>query len=158
MRNIDISYRYMTKSDIEIIKDIEVKANPFPWTIKNFTDCLRNNYYCLIQEVKKEVSGFAIQAISLEETHLLNIGIREQFRKKGLGQDLLNEIVFASRAMGSRKIFLEVRISNKPAIELYYKSGFKKVSLRKNYYRLPEGREDALVMVKKLKRFWSFFN
>ena len=73
-------------------------------------------------------------------------------------EDLLNEIVFASRAMGSRKIFLEVRISNKPAIELYYKSGFKKVSLRKNYYRLPEGREDALVMVKKLKRFWSFFN
>ena len=54
MRNIDISYRYMTKSDIEIIKDIEVKANPFPWTIKNFTDCLRNNYYCLIQEVKNQ--------------------------------------------------------------------------------------------------------
>ena len=154
---LDTNYRYMTDNDIEVTREIEAKANPVPWTEKNFTDCLSNDYYCLIQEVNKEVSGFAIQTTSLKKTHLLNIGIREKFRKKGLGQDLLNQIVSTSKEMGSKKIFLEVRISNKEAIELYNKSGFKKLSLKKNYYRLPDGREDALVMVKKLRKAWRFF-
>ena len=59
--------------------------------------------------------------------------------------------------MGSKKIFLEVRVSNEPAIGLYIKSGFKRVSVRKNYYRLPFGREDALVMSKRLKKPWKLF-
>jgi ribosomal-protein-alanine N-acetyltransferase len=59
--------------------------------------------------------------------------------------------------MGCKKIFLEVRVSNSPAIELYNKTGFKRVSIRKNYYRLPDGREDALVMSKRLKKPWRLF-
>tara|TARA_B100001013_G_C24591397_1_gene434958 strand:+ start:345 stop:821 length:477 start_codon:yes stop_codon:yes gene_type:complete len=157
IQTLDANYRYMTKNDIEITREIEIKANPVPWTVKDFTDCLNKDFYCLIQEVNQEVSGFAIQNISFEEAHLLNIGIREKFRKKGLGQDLLNQVVNASKEMGSTKIILEVRVSNKAAIELYNKSGFKKLSLGKNYYRLPDGREDALIMVKKLKKFWRFF-
>ena len=127
------------------------------WTEKNFTDCLSNGYYCLIQEVNQEFSGFAIQTISLQEAHLLNIGIREKFRNKGLGQDLLNQIVLAAKEMGSKKISLEVRVSNKAAIELYNKSGFKKLSLKKNYYGLPDGREDALIMGKRLRKDWQLF-
>ena len=64
-----------------------------------------------------EVSGFAIQTISTDESHLLNIGIKEEFRNKGLGLELLDQIVHASKSMGSKKIFLEVRVSNEPAIE-----------------------------------------
>ena len=154
---LDTNYRYMTEGDIGVTREIEIKANPMPWTQKNFTDCLSNGYYCLIQEVNQEVSGFAIQTISLQEAHLLNIGIREKFRNKGLGQDLLNQIVLASKEMGSKKISLEVRVSNKTAIELYSKSGFKKLSLKKNYYGLPDGREDALIMGKRLRKAWQLF-
>lgn len=154
---LDTNYRYMTEGDIGVTREIEIKANPMPWTQKNFTDCLSNGYYCLIQEVNQEVSGFAIQTISLQEAHLLNIGIREKFRNKGLGQDLLSQIVLASKEMGSKKISLEVRVSNKAAIELYSKSGFKKLSLKKNYYGLPDGREDALIMGKRLRKAWQLF-
>ena len=154
---LDTNYRYMTEGDIGVTREIEIKANPMPWTQKNFTDCLSNGYYCLIQEVNQEVSGFAIQTISLQEAHLLNIGIREKFRNKGLGQDLLSQIVLASKEMGSKKISLEVRVSNKAAIELYNKSGFKKLSLKKNYYGLPDGREDALIMGKRLRKAWQLF-
>ena len=154
---LDTSYRYMIESDIEVTREIEVKANPVPWTKKNFTDCLNNDYYCLIQEVDQEISGFAIQVISLEEAHILNIGVRKKFRKKGLGQDLLNQIILASKEMGSKKVSLEVRKSNKAAIELYGKSGFQKVCFRKNYYMLPDGREDAIVMEKKLRKSWRLF-
>jgi len=144
-----VNYRYMSETDIEVSRDIEINSNPVPWTEKNFLDCLRKDYYCLVQEVDQEVSGFAIQNISLNESHLLNIGIKEMFRNRGLGQELLEQIVHASKSMGCKKIFLEVRVSNNQAIGLYNKTGFKKVSVKKNYYRLPDGREDALVMSKK---------
>tara|TARA_Y100000590_G_scaffold96632_1_gene109755 strand:- start:495 stop:971 length:477 start_codon:yes stop_codon:yes gene_type:complete len=154
---LNIKYRYMLEADIEISRAIEVGSNPVPWSKKNFLDCLNRDYYCLIQEFDNKVSGFAIQSFSLNESHLLNIGIQETFRNKGLGQELLDQMVYASESMGSKKIFLEVRVSNKPAIKLYYKSGFKKISVRKNYYRLPVGREDAFLMSKKLKRPWRLF-
>ena len=54
--------------------------------------------------------------------------------------------------MGSNKILLEVRASNAAAIKLYLDFGFKEIGLRKDYYRLPEGREDALVMSKQINR------
>ena len=144
-----VNYRYMSETDIEVSRDIEINSNPVPWTEKNFLDCLRKDYYCLVQEVDQEVSGFAIQNISLNESHLLNIGIKEMFRNRGLGQELLEQIVHASKSMGCKKIFLEVRVSNNQAIWLYNKTGFKQVSVKRNYYRLPDGREDALVMSKK---------
>ena len=144
-----VNYRYMSETDIEVSRDIEINSNPVPWTEKNFLDCLRKDYYCLVQEVDQEVSGFAIQNISLNESHLLNIGIKEMFRNRGLGQELLEQIVHASKTMGCKKIFLEVRVSNNQAIGLYNKTGFKQVSVKRNYYRLPDGREDALVMSKK---------
>ena len=152
-----VVYRYMEEDDLKAVLEIERASNPVPWSEKNFLDCLKKDYYCLIQEVNKHPSGFAIQSISLFETHVLNIGIKKEFRKKGLGQDLLDQIIHASKSMGSKKIFLEVRVSNDPAIELYKKLGFKKVSLRKDYYRLPEGREDAFVMSKKLIKEWKLF-
>lgn len=148
----DITYRYMTEGDLEEIKDIEIKSNPFPWTHMNFIDCLKAGHYCLVQEVKESFSGFAIQSIALNETHLLNIGIEDSYRRKGLGSHLLDQILYSSKEMGSKKIFLEVRASNRAAIGLYKKLGFQKEFLRKNYYRLRIGREDAIVMSKKLVR------
>ena len=145
----------MRKSDIEIILDIERSSNPYPWAKKNFLDCLERDYYCLVQEIQKEVSGFAIQSIAIDESHLLNIGIKKKYRRKGFGEEILNQIILFSKVMGCRKIFLEVRISNIRAIKLYEKEGFRKVDIRKNYYKLREGREDALIMVKRLRDNWK---
>jgi len=145
------NYRYMTEDDLDVVLEIEQDANPYPWTERNFLDCLERDYYSLIQTHQEEISGFAIQTIALDEAHLLNIGVCKNKRRKGLGSDLLEKIIFASEAMGSRKIFLEVRISNLPAAELYQNFGFKEIGIRKNYYRLPVGREDALLMSRNLK-------
>ena len=150
-----IGYRYMTDEDLEEILEIEISSNPHPWSMKNFIDCLQRDYYCLIQEFNKETSGFAIQSTSLEEAHLLNIGIKKKFRRKGLGVDILNQIIIFSESIGCRRVFLEVRISNTKAINLYEKKGFKKADMRRNYYQLGDGREDALIMTKQLKKDWK---
>ena len=155
-----LGYRYMTEVDIKTVLEIEILSNPFPWTEQNFIDCLRRDYYCLIQTHSDGISGFAIQSIALDETHLLNIGVGFNKRRQGLGSDLLEKIIYASEAMGSNKIFLEVRASNVAATSLYLDFGFKQIGIRKDYYRLPEGKEDALLMSKSLKKDWKnrFFN
>ena len=150
-----LDYRYMTELDLEAVLEIERLSNPFPWTEQNFIDCLRRDYYCLIQTHSDRVSGFAIQSIALDEAHLLNIGVSSNKRRQGLGSDLLEKIIYASEAMGSNKIFLEVRVSNAAATNLYLDFGFKQIGVRKDYYRLPEGKEDALLMSKSLRKDWK---
>jgi len=91
-------------------------------------------------------------AISTEDPHLLNIGITKESRGLGYGEKLLKKMIIAAEVMGSKKIILEVRVSNKVAYGLYQKLGFEDIGLRKRYYRLPDGREDAHVMSKSLKK------
>ena len=148
----EVQYDYFGEQDIDIALDIERESNPFPWTVRNFKDCIEKGYYSLVLKEGMKVIGFAILSVSTEESHLLNIGLTASKRGQGLGKELLEKIIMAAEVMGSKKIFLEVRISNVIAIDLYKTSGFKEIGLRKNYYRLENGREDAILMSKSLKR------
>ena len=153
MNNLkEFEYDYFGEGDIDIVLDIEKQSNPFPWTIKNFKDCIEKGYYSLVLKEAKQVIGFAILSVSTEESHLLNIGLTALRRGQGLGRELLEKMIMAAEVMGSKKIFLEVRVSNIIAIDLYKASGFKEIGLRKNYYRLKDGREDAILMSKSLKK------
>ena len=149
---VEINYDYLEEKDIDRVVAIEEESNPVPWTIKNFKDCIEKGYYSLVLKENNKVIGFAILSVSTEESHLLNIGLTSLKRGRGLGRELLEKMIMAAEVMGSKKIFLEVRISNVIAIDLYKASGFKEVGLRKKYYRLKEGREDAILMSKSLKK------
>ena len=149
---MSLEYKYLDYSQISSLLEIEEESNPYPWTELNFKDCLERGYYSLALEEEGLFVGFAIMAISSEESHLLNIGIKKEKRRLGLGEKLLKKMIIAAEVMGSKKIILEVRITNKSAYKLYEKLGFEEIGTRKNYYRLPEGREDAFVMSKSLKR------
>ena len=149
---VEFNYDYLEEKDIDRVLAIEEESNPVPWTIKNFKDCIEKGYYSLVLKEDNKVIGFAILSVSTEESHLLNIGLTSLKRGRGLGRELLEKMIMAAEVMGSKKIFLEVRISNVIAIDLYKASGFKEVGLRKKYYRLKEGREDAILMSKSLKK------
>lgn len=147
-----MEYSYLDFDHLDSVLEIERQSNPFPWTEINFKDCLEKGYYSLALEDGKDLIGFAIMAISSEESHLLNIGINKSARGSGHGERLLKKMMLAAEVMGSKKIILEVRVSNNIAYRLYDKLGFEEIGLRKKYYRLPEGREDAFVMSKSLKK------
>lgn len=80
------------------------------------------------------------------EGDITSIAVDENFRRKGLAQELIAEFI-KNLPENTENIFLEVRESNTPAINLYRKCGFEKLSVRKNFYTSP--RENAIVMVKK---------
>ena len=121
---VEINYDYLEEKDIDRVVAIEEESNPVPWTIKNLKDCIEKGYYYLVLKEDNKVIGFAILSVSTEESHLLNIGLTSLKRGRGLGRELLEKMIMAAEVMGSKKIFLEVRISNVIAIDLYKASGF----------------------------------
>ena len=147
-----MDYSYLDFNHLDSVLEIERESNPYPWTARNFSDCIEKGYYSMVLEDKERLVGFAIMAISSEESHLLNIGVNKDFRGSGFGEQILKKMIIAAEVMGSKKIILEVRVSNKIAYRLYEKLGFYEIGERKKYYRLPEGREDAYVMSKTLKK------
>ena len=147
-----MDYSYLDFNHLDSVLEIERESNPYPWTARNFSDCIEKGYYSMVLEDKERLVGFAIMAISSEESHLLNIGVNKDFRGSGFGEKILKKMIIAAEVMGSKKIILEVRVSNKIAYRLYEKLGFHEIGERKKYYRLPEGREDAYVMSKTLKK------
>lgn len=147
-----MDYSYLDFNHLDSVLEIERESNPYPWTARNFSDCIEKGYYSMVLEDKEMFVGFAIMAISSEESHLLNIGVNKDFRGSGFGEQILKKMIIAAEVMGSKKIILEVRVSNKIAYRLYEKLGFHEIGERKKYYRLPEGREDAYVMSKTLKK------
>ena len=147
-----MDYSYLDFNHLDSVLEIERESNPYPWTARNFTDCIEKGYYSMVLEDNERLVGFAIMAISSEESHLLNIGVNKDFRGSGFGEQILKKMIIAAEVMGSKKIILEVRVSNKIAYRLYEKLGFHEIGERKKYYRLPEGREDAYVMSKTLKK------
>tara|TARA_Y100000766_G_scaffold273876_1_gene275268 strand:+ start:1446 stop:1922 length:477 start_codon:yes stop_codon:yes gene_type:complete len=147
-----VDYSYLDFNHLDSVLEIERESNPYPWTARNFSDCIEKGYYSMVLEDNERLVGFAIMAISSEESHLLNIGVNKDFRGSGFGEKILKKMIIAAEVMGSKKIILEVRVSNKIAYRLYEKLGFHEIGERKKYYRLPEGREDAYVMSKTLKK------
>ena len=78
---------------------------------------------------------------------MMNIAVHPDFRRQGIAEALVGELVSRLRDNDVHCLLLEVRASNEPAKQLYGKLGFIQVGLRKNYYRSP--KEDALILRKE---------
>ncbi len=134
------------ESDLSTIELIENEAQAYPWTRGNFLDSIKSSQTYLMMKLNEEIVGFTVMMFVLDECHLLNISIKKSMQKKGYGSHFLKEVIRRARLAHSKTIYLEVRISNHAAIHLYDKHGFNEMSIRKDYYRAKEGREDAVLM------------
>jgi len=99
-----------------------------------------------MMKLNEEIIGYTVMMFVLDECHLLNISIKKSMQKKGYGSHLLKEVIRQANLAHAKTIYLEVRASNQTAIHLYDKHGFNEMSIRKDYYRAKEGREDAVLM------------
>ena len=88
--------------------------------------------------------GFLAARVVTGELHINNIAVREEYRRCGVGSLFLRQALREAPRRGAKRIMLEVRGGNYPAIKLYQKYGFKVWGKRERYYQAPE--EDALIM------------
>ena len=143
---IEPRLRPMTASDLDAMMAIERVNFPFPWTEGNFKDSINSGYICLVMEQGKELMGYAVLMMVLDEAHLLNISVAKSYQGQGWGRYLLVQMMEIGREKGGLNMFLEVRPSNRSALRLYESMGFNEMGIRPGYYPAHNGREDAVLM------------
>ena len=96
-----------------------------------------DNSFIYTYIIDNKVCGYLMVLDSIDVYEILSIATIKEYRSKGIAQELLDKIK-------TKDIFLEVRESNKVAINFYKKNNFKEISIRKNYYSEPN--ENAIIM------------
>lgn len=125
-----------------------------PWTEKQFADICRGAGHCqetaLVCCENDRVVGYVVFAQVLDEASIHRIAVHPAHRGRGMGRAMLQAAMEHMQRDGASRCLLEVRQSNTAAQRLYEGSGFCLDGVRKNYYPADSGREDALLMSRKL--------
>lgn len=147
-----VTWRPLRAADVPYVAALEAQIHAAPWTPGNFRDALAAGYSAQVGEREGRILAFGVMMLAPGEAQLLNLSVVPDARREGLGRELLSRFLQDAVRMGADQVFLEVRISNAPAIALYEDAGFVRVARRANYYPPDaEGvREDALVMRRSL--------
>jgi len=142
----DYCFRKMQEDDLDDVLAIEESVYKFPWTRGIFHDCLNVGYFCWVLQYQEKIIAYSIMSVVADESHLLTIVVPKAEQGKGYGKKMLDEMIRVANINGANAMYLEVRVSNKAAIQLYHQRGFNELGVRNNYYPAEHGREDALIL------------
>ena len=126
----------MTLYDLNNIKDNLISDFDDFWNYSVFKSELESDssHYLVVKDNSK-IIGFAGIKVTVPDCDIMNIVVKKDFRNQGIGSLLLKELINLSKSLNVKNLFLEVNERNTPAILLYNKFGFNKISIRKNYYK-----------------------
>ena len=136
--------------DLDAIAALERAAFPIPWKREYFAVEIGAAYRLNRVAVgpKGDLAGYVFCAFAAGELHVNKIAVSERHRRRGVASLLMDEVLaFASRT-AIDEIYLEVRISNRPARSFYAGLDFRETGRRNRYYL--DG-EDALVLVRSMR-------
>ena len=138
----------MQPDDVSEVLAIENDAYAHPWTRGNFKDSLDSKYETwILRAASGMLTGYFLMMLAVDDAHLLNLAVRSGLYGQGIGRALLDHAVAIARSENMSSILLEVRPSNRRAINVYERYGFFQIGLRKGYYpAVNNTREDAIVM------------
>ena len=143
-----IRFTEMKAEHVTQVAQLEKLCFADPWSEKSISEELNNYWaYWVVALWDDRVIGYIGSQSSYDETDVMNVAVHPDFRRKGIAESLIGELIKELKNRGSHALMLEVRASNAPAIGLYEKLGFLQVGCRKNYYRNP--KEDALILRKE---------
>ena len=142
-----IEIKTMTEAHVPQIAEMEKLCFSDPWSEKSVASELNNRLSLWLVALDGDtVAGYVGSQSVLDEADMMNIAVHPDYRRQGIGRDLVLALAEALQKKGIRGLMLEVRQSNAPAIALYEQLGFQQVGLRPNYYRNP--KENALILKK----------
>ncbi len=145
-----IRARRMTPNDVARVAEIEAEAFTSPWKAETFHTLIERPgaELWVLEDPDAGVVAYAVVWCILDQGELANIAVSEGFRRRGYGAYMLARVVEVVRERGVESLYLEVRVSNTGAADMYRSFGFKEIGVRRDYYDHP--REDALLMVLRL--------
>lgn len=137
--------RRMQQCDLEAVLYVERAAFSTPWSRHSFRNLLaRGDADLWVAIIEDSLVGYAVVWYAGGDAELGNLAVSSAWRRQGIGRLLLDRVLECARDRGSRRLFLEVRPSNRAAQALYAQRGFRPAGVRRRYYRAP--MEDAMVM------------
>lgn len=144
-----MTFREMLVEDLDQVMDIEEALFSVPWTREGFlTYLMKKDTMFFVVEEKDHILGYCSMMTVLDEGDILNVAVRKDRQKEGIGQFLVDSVLRIAGMQGIKLIHLEVREGNGTARRLYERLGFKEDGLRKNYYENPV--ENAVLMTKAM--------
>lgn len=135
--------------DILKISEMEKECFPQePWSFQMLASSFEtDSFFGILAEDGGEIIGYGGITVAADSADIENVAVSEPYRRSGVGTALIAELVRIAEEKGVEKVFLEVRVSNSTAMQIYLKSGFKGVYARTRYY---SDGEDCLVMAREL--------
>ncbi|MBU0951676.1 MAG: ribosomal protein S18-alanine N-acetyltransferase [Elusimicrobia bacterium] len=138
----------LTEADISQIVEIENESFPDPWSKEKFRQELVLKFsYFFTAKIGEEITGYIGLWHIADEGNIVSLAVKKNRRKEGIASQLLGHVMNFAHQKGILDLYLEVRLKNLPAQNLYTKFGFEAVYKRTAYY----GDDDALVMHKRIK-------
>ena len=144
-----MTFREMLVEDLDQVMDIEEALFSVPWTREGFlTYLMKKDTMFFVVEEKDQILGYCSMMTVLDEGDILNVAVKKDRQKEGIGQFLVDSVLRIAGMQGIKLVQLEVREGNGTARRLYERLGFKEDGLRKNYYENPV--ENAVLMTKAM--------
>ena len=145
---MQIRIKPLTEEEVDEVCRLEEEAFSMPWHKESFLEMIRNENACyLVGLIGEEVVASCGIRNILGEGEITNVVTSSSHRNKGIGKQMLENLLEEGRKLGAEEFTLEVRVSNSSAIHLYEQLGFVPEGIRKNFYDQP--KEDGLIMWKR---------
>lgn len=133
---------------------LDLRVSSSPWSqaaLTRYCDTAIADSHCaLVFEEAGRIIGFLIYSRVLDEASIDNLAIDPGYQGQGFGRTLLRAALEQMRSLALARCLLEVRESNVAARALYENNGFIVDGVRPRYYKTAQGREDALLMSRRL--------
>ena len=151
MKTTEARFERLTPAHLDAVLQVEHNAYAHPWSHGNFTDSIASGYEAQLLLAGDTLLGYFVAMKGVDEVHLLNITVAPAYQGQGWAHVMLDALTIWARGQRADWLWLEVRVGNLRALQVYEAQGYRRVGLRKKYYPAINGqREDAVVMSLKL--------
>jgi ribosomal-protein-alanine N-acetyltransferase len=139
----DPPVRRLAYSDLPAVISIERRSFPAPWSLAMFVlELSKPSGICLAATAGEELLGYVVCSLYDRVWHVMNVAVAPERRREGIAGRLISQLI--AEAGRELPFTLEVRVSNREAIAMYEKLGFRSAGVRPRYYQ--DNGEDALIM------------
>jgi len=145
-----VTTRDADRLDLDAVAALEHAAFPVPWKREYFEAEIgtAHRFNRVAIGPKGDLAGYVFCAFAGGELHVNKIAVSERHRRKGVASLLMDEVLGFAAATRVEEVYLEVRVSNRPARAFYEGLAFREAGRRNRYYL--DG-EDALVLVRDMR-------
>lgn len=142
---LDVQIRWLIRRDMADVLRIEQSTYGEAWSDEDFLTCLRQrNCIGMVAELDQEIVGFMIYELHKSRLHILNFAVDPNYRRHGIGKQMVHRLVDKLSQQRRSEILIEVRESDLETQLFFKQQGFRAVCVLRSHF--DDTEEDAYTM------------